>query len=196
VYSAAEIQEKAMPLLARLDPGGKEVSVLRGMSGRADGSTQRLWCVVSRESPADALRNADDGPVPAKDLTGWAELHYDADTGALVYASSTPDPGAQTNLSPSGLTEAEAVRVARGWMPKLGFCPEGETMSPAVFPPRKMPRGLWRVWLRGQETPQGPPLTVEVVVRSAGDELIRATVVERISYPGSHLPRRPSGHPS
>jgi hypothetical protein len=181
--TAKQIQRKATPLLAQLaSPHGKVVKesnifkivTAPGASEKADGNTQRQWCVSGI----------------AFDQAG-AEVRYDADTGELIYAGTV---GYRDNTNNTDnrvqkplLAAREAVQVARAWMPKLGLTQSG-IVSPVLFAPEKTPRGLWRVWLQGTETPAGPPLTVQLTVIAATGDLLYAAVVERSKCPSIYLP--------
>ncbi|MES2459099.1 MAG: hypothetical protein V4671_00850, partial [Armatimonadota bacterium] len=155
VFTAEAILEKAAPVMHGLAPGHGEIQVLQSVSGRADGSTQRLWCVIGRPAEAETGETAD--------LADLAELRYDADTGDLIYASTTCDlnghpyvPGRRPKSSVPEMGKVdEAVQTARAWLPKLGIVPSEKT-APVVFTPQQTASGVCRVWLRGQEKPEGP----------------------------------------
>jgi hypothetical protein len=133
-----------------------------------------------------------------------AEVRYDADTGELVYASTMyplhgTGTAADTESVPQNIqTTREAVQAARAWVRKMGMTGGGNAGSDAqpavVFPPEKSKLGVWRVWLSVRETPEtpdtpdSPALTVEVVLKSQYDSLVRAVVVDRSALPFMHLP--------
>jgi hypothetical protein len=196
LITAQEIQTKAVPLLAQLAPVPGEPLVVRGMAGRRDGSTQKVWTVAYRDVARDAASSdaAAEGTAPEELLQKLAETTYDADTGELLSASTLCDLAGRPYVVGSErarpLTEDEAVEEARLWLRKLGLWAGQSQASPVVFTPRKSSSGLWRVWLRGRETPKGPPLTILVGVSSQTEALVQATVVERAAFPSFYLPRR------
>jgi hypothetical protein len=89
-------------------------------------------------------------------------------------------------------TAEEAVRTARAWLPKLGMVPSEKSTASVVFAPQEMASGVWRVWLRGQETAAGSSHTVEVDVSPLTGGLIRAVFVDRAALPKLYLPQRAS----
>ena len=201
VFTADEIQKKAVPLLARLTSVPGEPEAIRGMAGRRDGSTQHLWTVEYRDAASRDVASSDavaEGTAPEELLHKLAEATYDADTGELTSASTLCDltgrPYVVGSERARPLTANEAVAEARMWLPKLGLwgCSgqSGQSPpSPVVFAPQKTSSGQWRVWLRGRETLGGPQLTVLVAVSNQTEVLVQATVVERAAYPRFYLPR-------
>jgi hypothetical protein len=191
VFTAQEIQNKAVPLLARLASVPGEPLVIRGMAGRRDGTTQHTWTVMYRDI---ASRDAGaEGTTPAQFSRNLADANYDADTGEFLSASTLCDltgrPYAAGSERALPLTANEAVEEARMWLPKLGLssCQSGQAgqsrASPVVFAPQKSGSGLWRVWLQGRETPGGPPLTILVILSSETEAVVRAVAVERAAFP-------------
>jgi hypothetical protein len=203
-FTAAQIREKAGPLLTCLSAGREEVSVTAQTGGLCDGGTGREWCVISashtsRSAPGCVGAHCDQ--CSAELSPEMAEVRYDGDTGGLIYASSTFGMHGQSpSVSRAPLTSSEAIEVARAWLPKLGLANaqkqrepgKSRVSPPIVFPPQKSSAGLWRVWLRGQETPGGPPLTVQISLTDATGEFLFAAVVERAAAPMVYLPRRVS----
>jgi hypothetical protein len=151
------------------------------MAGRADGTTQHTWTVLYHPAASGGA---------ALDL---AEADYDADTGELIRANTFCDLEGQPNVPGSErarlLTANDAVAEARAWLSKLGLWAGQTEASPVVFAPQKSSCGNWRVWLRGRETPGGPPLTVAVALNSRTEAYMEATIVERAALPSFYLPR-------
>jgi hypothetical protein len=198
VFTAQEIQMKAVPLLARLASVPGEPLVIRGMNGRTDGTTQREWAVVYCPIPspdAAAEGTASEPSSPSSPSSpAPAEVGYDADTGEMTCATTACDLDGQPYVPGSKreqpLTAREAVREARAWLRKLGLVAGQEEPSPVVSAPRKSASGMWRVWLQGRETPEGPKLTVLVTLSSKTEAMMRAVVVDRAAIPSLYLPRR------
>jgi hypothetical protein len=55
VFTSDEIRNKAVPLLARLASVPGEPLVVRGVAGRADGTTQRTWSVWYSPVPSGGV---------------------------------------------------------------------------------------------------------------------------------------------
>jgi hypothetical protein len=181
VFTAPEIQKKAVPLLARLASMPGEPLVILGVAGRADGTTQHTWTVSYRISVSGDA---------ALDL---AEAEYDADTGELMRASTLCDLEGQPPVAgaerPRTLTAQAAIEEARAWLPKIGLWAAQSQAPPVVLASQKPSSGIWRVWLRGRETPGGPPLTVAISLSTKTGSLLQAAIVERAAFPSVYLPR-------
>ena len=167
---------RATPLLQRLTAGSplRDIQVSPAIAQRIDGRVQRLYDVA-------ALAQDRDG---SEYLVG---VRFDAGSGKLVMARTTrgmarPDaPGAKA------FTAGEAVRAARHCLPALGLAPVGAAGASAVRVPYRSQAGLWRVWLRAQERPDGEALTVSVTVNAFTGDLRHAVVLERTAQPFVYL---------
>ena len=193
-----EVGARAERLLTRLAPAGarRHVSITPAIASRAGGGAdQRLWHVTCAVAPPPGA--------------GWQGgqiigLFYDADTGGLIYASTTLGQrrcaGGREGAPP--LSAGQAVRAARAWLPKLGLAGgQGDRSgavaspplsAPVLSPPRRLPgTRQWLVWLRGREAaPAGAaPLTVAVTVDGHDGSLRSATVAEHAANPHIYLPR-------